>query len=44
VVGYHAAKYAYLHELRQGRHAELVRAFAEGRYAELFTRVREGRF
>ncbi len=44
VAGYHAAKYTYLRELRQGQHAELVRAYAEGRYAELFTRVREGRF
>jgi hypothetical protein len=33
-----------LRELRQGQHAELVRAFEEKRYAELFTRVREGRF
>jgi (heptosyl)LPS beta-1,4-glucosyltransferase len=44
VAGYHAAKYTYLRELRQGRHAELVQAYAEGRYAELFTWVREGRF
>jgi (heptosyl)LPS beta-1,4-glucosyltransferase len=44
VAGYHAAKYAYLRELREGRHAELVRAFSEGRYAELFAQVREGRF
>ncbi|MCP3135895.1 glycosyltransferase family 2 protein [Pyxidicoccus xibeiensis] len=42
VAGYHAAKYAYLRELRQGRYPELARAYAEGRYDELFTRVREG--
>jgi (heptosyl)LPS beta-1,4-glucosyltransferase len=42
VAGYHAAKYAYLHELRQGRYPELARAYAAGRYDEVFTRVREG--
>ena len=42
VAGYHAAKYAYLRELRQGRYPELMRAYAEGRYDEVFARVRDG--
>ena len=36
VSNYHQKKYVYLRELRAGRHAELVRAFAEGRYADVF--------
>ncbi|RKG74265.1 glycosyltransferase [Corallococcus terminator] len=39
VAGYHAAKYRYLRDLRQGRHPELVQAFQERRYGELFQRV-----
>lgn len=42
VAGYHAAKYAYLRELRQGRYPELAQAFAQGRYEDVFQRVREG--
>jgi glycosyltransferase involved in cell wall biosynthesis len=42
VAGYHAAKYTYLRELRQGGYPELVAAYSEGRYAELFERVRSG--
>jgi (heptosyl)LPS beta-1,4-glucosyltransferase len=42
VAGYHAAKYTYLRELRQGRYPELVRAFEAGNYEDLFRRVREG--
>ena len=34
-VSYTVTKHA-LRELSKGRHAELVRAYAEGRYAELF--------
>jgi glycosyltransferase involved in cell wall biosynthesis len=40
VAGYHAAKYRYLRELRQGRYPELVQAFQDQRYGELFQRVR----
>ncbi|MCP3059705.1 glycosyltransferase [Myxococcus sp. K38C18041901] len=40
VAGYHAAKYRYLRDLRQGGYPELVRAFQERRYGELFQQVR----
>lgn len=40
VAGYHAAKYRYLRELREGHHLELLQAFREQRYGELFQRVR----
>lgn len=36
VSGYHARKYAWLDQLRKGRHPELARAFAEGRFDEVF--------
>lgn len=42
VAGYHAAKYRYLRELRQGRHPELIQAFRAQRYGELFQMIRTG--